>query len=79
MAFVAAAAPAIVAVSAGHRNRFGHPHADVVDRYREAGADLAATAEAGALVWRSDDARRFSDPVDPGRSATAHAAIRVDE
>jgi len=36
-------------VSAGYRSRFGHPHADVVARYRERGIPLVNTAEAGCL------------------------------
>ncbi|WP_257389283.1 DNA internalization-related competence protein ComEC/Rec2, partial [Tahibacter caeni] len=36
-------------VSAGYRSRFGHPHADVVARYRERGIPLVNTADAGCL------------------------------
>lgn len=45
--------PRVVIFSAGFHNRFGHPHPDVVERYRDAGAHLANTAELGAIVWRS--------------------------
>ena len=45
--------PRVVIFSAAFHNRFGHPHADVVERYRDAGAHLASTAELGAIVWRS--------------------------
>src|SRR6185295_15943946 len=31
--FVAAVSPRLALVSVGHRNRFGHPHPDVVGRY----------------------------------------------
>jgi competence protein ComEC len=43
-AFVAAVAPSEAIVSAGCRNRFGHPHP----------ATLATLAAAGARVWRTD-------------------------
>jgi competence protein ComEC len=49
-AFVNAVAPAWAVVSAGYRNRFGHPRADVLARYRAQGACALNTAEAGA-IW----------------------------
>lgn len=36
-------------VSVGHRNRFGHPSADVLERYRAAGAEVRRTDREGAL------------------------------
>ncbi len=51
-AFVAATAPLAVAVSAAYRSRFGHPAADVVQRWRDAGAAISDTATGGALRWR---------------------------
>jgi competence protein ComEC len=43
-AFLAAVAPREAVISAGRRNRFGHPHP----------ATLAALSAAGARVWRTD-------------------------
>ena len=43
-AFIAAVAPRWAVVAAGYRNRFGHPSAEVLERYRAAGAH----------VWRTD-------------------------
>lgn len=48
-AFIAALRPRLAVVSAGWRNRFGHPHPAVVRRYADAGVPLEGTAEAGAL------------------------------
>ncbi|MFC4820492.1 DNA internalization-related competence protein ComEC/Rec2 [Dokdonella ginsengisoli] len=48
-AFVAALAPRLAVVSAGWRNRFGHPHPAVVQRYADAGVALESTARSGAL------------------------------
>jgi competence protein ComEC len=42
-----------VLFSAGRPNAFGHPHPDVVARWREAGACTAVTGDAGMLVWSS--------------------------
>ena len=53
-ALVAAARPRLALATNGYGNRFGHPHPEVVARYRRAGAHIATTAESGALVWRSD-------------------------
>ncbi|MBN6148888.1 DNA internalization-related competence protein ComEC/Rec2 [Xanthomonas sp. AmX2] len=50
--FVAATGARLALISAGHGNRFGHPRAAVVERWQDAGAEVATTAEAGALrVW----------------------------
>lgn len=57
-AFLDALTPDEAWVSAGHRNRFGHPHAEVVARYRERGIVLENTAASGCLERRftRDDA-----------------------
>ncbi|HEU4664832.1 MAG TPA: DNA internalization-related competence protein ComEC/Rec2, partial [Dokdonella sp.] len=59
--FVDALRPAIAVVSAGWRNRFRHPAPAVVARYRAIGADLANTADAGAvrLAFPPDAAPRI--------------------
>ncbi len=51
-AFVRAVQPRWVIVQAGYRNRFGHPDAGVVERYRQAGARVIRTDHAGAVQWR---------------------------
>lgn len=48
-AFVQATAARWVVMSAGYRNRFGHPHAEVVERYQQYGAQVLVTAEHGAI------------------------------
>ncbi len=51
-AWVDAVAPQLALVSAGHGNRFGHPRAEVVARWRARGAEVLTTADSGALrVW----------------------------
>lgn len=57
-ALVRVARARLVFVSAGHANRFGHPHPEVVRRYRGAGAALFQTGRAGALIWRSGEPLR---------------------
>ncbi|HZX72150.1 MAG TPA: DNA internalization-related competence protein ComEC/Rec2, partial [Rhodanobacter sp.] len=48
-AFIAALRPPFALVSAGWRNRFGHPRPEVVARYTDAGVPLFNTAVHGAL------------------------------
>lgn len=50
--FIAATQARLVLVSTGHGNRFGHPRADVVERWRHTGAELLDTANSGAVrIW----------------------------
>jgi competence protein ComEC len=54
MPLLTAAAPALVVISAGRGNRYGHPHAGVLERYRAIGADVLRTDLDGAVMLRSD-------------------------
>jgi len=51
-AFVDAVRPQVVVVPVGYRNRFGHPRADVVERYVAAGANVLRTDLDGAVTVR---------------------------
>ena len=53
-AFIAAVGAREVIFPVGYRNRFGHPKADVVDRYLASGARLHRTDAAGAVSVRLD-------------------------
>ena len=53
-AFVAAVGARDVVFTVGHRNRFGHPRADVVERYVRRGAAVHRTDRLGALTFRFD-------------------------
>jgi competence protein ComEC len=48
--FIAAVTPDIAVVAAGYRNRFGHPRADVVARYVDAGTTVPRTDRQGAIT-----------------------------
>jgi competence protein ComEC len=49
-AFVQATAADWVIMSAGYRNRFDHPHADIEERYYNHGAQVLMTVDSGA-IW----------------------------
>ena len=51
--FVTATRPRFAVVSAAFETHFGHPHADVVRRYRDVGAHIVSTGVLGAIAWRS--------------------------
>jgi len=52
--FVRALAPRVAVVSVGRGNRFGHPAADVLQRYRDAGAEIFRTDRDGAVMVDTD-------------------------
>ena len=52
--FVHALAPTVAVVSAGRANHFGHPVPEVLDRYRQVGAEVFRTDRDGAIVVDSD-------------------------
>lgn len=57
-AFVAAVQPDTVVFASGYRNRFGHPHTDVVTRFRERGTTILRSDWDGALEFRFEAAGR---------------------
>ncbi|WP_260960890.1 DNA internalization-related competence protein ComEC/Rec2 [Pseudomonas citri] len=52
MALLAGLAPHSVLISRGRGNAFGHPHPQVLARYRRAGIDIYDSAEQGAIRLR---------------------------
>ena len=54
--FLDAVRPRIAVFQAGYRNRFGHPAAEVLERYRERGVAVVASPACGAWQWRADAA-----------------------
>src|SRR5690606_7113951 len=66
-AFLDAVSPRTALVQAGYRNRFGHPAADIVQRYRDRGIALVESSHCGAAAWSSSAAaavqcEREADP-----------------
>jgi competence protein ComEC len=41
----------------GYKNRYQHPHPDIVKRYQDGEIDLLDTVKTGAQIWRTDGAQ----------------------
>jgi competence protein ComEC len=52
--FVDQLQPQHVVFSAGYRHHFGHPHIDVVNRYKASGSKLWNTASSGSVSFEWD-------------------------
>lgn len=52
--FLSAVDPELVVISSGVRNRFGHPHPEMLRRLREFHLPLLRTDRVGAIVWQTD-------------------------
>lgn len=61
--FVRAVRPQIAVISVGRRSIFGHPHGEVVERWRSGGAEVITTGERGTITVVADgreiSVRRF--------------------
>lgn len=86
-AWVAAVAPRLAIVSAGHGNRFRHPRPAVVARWQDAGAEVLGTADSGALrAWLGREGLhvreqrvfqpRWWDAAERARSAAILSAVK---
>ena len=58
-ALLDAVQPSWAVVQAGYRNRFGHPAAQVLERYHARGIPVIETTRCGAATWRSDAPRQM--------------------
>ncbi len=52
--FLARVRPQTAVFSVGYRNRYGFPHAKIMQRYQGIGADLADTSQEGAITFTFD-------------------------
>ncbi|WP_439136057.1 DNA internalization-related competence protein ComEC/Rec2 [Pseudomaricurvus sp.] len=64
LAFVSKLAPRWVVFSAGYRNRYGHPQEQVVDRYRQLGAQLLYTSRSGAIEFAIGEEQASGSSID---------------
>ncbi|MGI8917222.1 MAG: ComEC/Rec2 family competence protein [Pyrinomonadaceae bacterium] len=52
--FVAAVRAKVAVVSVGQKSMFGHPHREVVERWRAAGAEILTTGQSGTITVTTD-------------------------
>lgn len=52
--FVNAVSPLATILSYGQNNKYGHPHAEVIDALQNVGSEIYSTAEAGTIVVNTD-------------------------
>ena len=55
--FLNAASPGAALISCGKDNSYGHPHEEVLSRFRDAGVPVFITAECGAITVREQNGR----------------------
>ncbi len=72
-AFIDAVHPSVAIFQAGYRNRFGHPAADVVQRYRDRGIGIVASPACGAWRWLASDGTEGVCQRDAARRYWHHA------
>ena len=53
-AFVSAVQPQLAVISVGQRSMFGHPHAEVVERWQKVGAEVLTTGNSGMITVVTD-------------------------
>lgn len=58
-ALLQATQPRWAVAQAGYRNRYNHPHPEVVARYERLGAEVFQSPHCGAWTWESSDPDRF--------------------
>ena len=78
-AFLQAVQPRFAVVQSGYRNRFGHPAAEVMERYRQQGVQVLRTPECGAASWHSEQPGRIDCLRDQSRRYWHHRGARPGE
>jgi competence protein ComEC len=70
--------PQWVLIQAGYRNRFGHPAALILNRYRVRGIQWVSSPSCGAATWRSDQPQAVTCQRQLARRYWHHA-VPLDE
>jgi competence protein ComEC len=72
--FLKAVSPQVAWVQAGYRNRFGHPRAEVMQRYAIQGIQVFQSVWCGASIWQSDNPKQMRCTRDAQRHYWYHLA-----
>lgn len=78
-AAVASLSPEIVVISAGHNNRYGHPHADALLRYASERSIVYRTDLDGTVVVAAERSGRYNVRVARGEGAQPSSARRSEQ
>ncbi|MBI2056395.1 MAG: MBL fold metallo-hydrolase [Candidatus Sungbacteria bacterium] len=57
--FLRTVSPKIAIISSGRKNRYGHPHQEVIDRLKDFGVHVLRTDEKGDIKMKSDGVKVF--------------------
>ncbi|PFR22110.1 DNA internalization-related competence protein ComEC/Rec2 [Bacillus cereus] len=68
VSFLSAVQPNVAIISAGERNRYGHPHKEVIERFEKMGIEIWRTDKQGAISY-----------IFKGEHGTFHSKITYDE
>jgi len=52
--FLGFASPTFAVISAGEKNRYGHPHKEVIERFQNLETEILSTAKLGSIIFVSD-------------------------
>jgi competence protein ComEC len=79
--FLAALRPRLAVISSGVGNRFGHPHAEALERLAAARTGVARLDQLGSVVWESDGATSeqtsFKAPARRGANRGPRASLEA--
>ncbi|KAB0445067.1 MBL fold metallo-hydrolase [Lysinibacillus fusiformis] len=68
--FIRAVKPEVTILSYGEDNKYGHPHAEVVDRLQAMGSNIYATAESGTIIVATDGVNYTMNGKEASRAVT---------
>ncbi|WP_324729132.1 MBL fold metallo-hydrolase [Lysinibacillus fusiformis] len=68
--FIRTVKPEVTILSYGEDNKYGHPHAEVVDRLQAMGSNIYATAESGTIIVATDGVNYTVNGKEASRAVT---------
>ncbi|WP_025117268.1 MBL fold metallo-hydrolase [Lysinibacillus fusiformis] len=68
--FIRAVKPEVTILSYGKENKYGHPHAEVVDRLQAIGSNIYATADLGTIMVATDGVNYTVNGKEASRAVT---------
>ena len=78
MDFIQAVKPKVTILSYGQDNKYGHPHAEVMERLQAVDSKVYATAEAGTIIVSTDGVNYAVNDEEAYKVETAAPATAID-